>query len=145
MTTVPVPSAATRPASSAFWRPTLLAAVAAVVVNVVIFLVGQAAGATFEIPDPNAADMTIGLTVVTIIGFTAVPLLVGAVAAVLLVPRWPGARLGLQILGAALTLISLVPPLALDTDTGTRVLLAVMHVVAGVAYVWGLAAAPRGA
>ena len=49
----------------------------------------------------------------------------------------------LQVIGAVLAVVTVALPMAADTDTGTKVLLAVMHLVLGAAYWVALSLASR--
>lgn len=64
--------------------------------------------------------------------------MVGLVVAALLTRRWVRTGLGLKALAVVITLASLAMPLSADTDTGTRVLLAAMHLVVAGAYLAAL-------
>lgn len=64
--------------------------------------------------------------------------MVGLAAAALLSRRWPRTRVALAALAVLVTLASLGMPLSAATDTGTRVLLATMHLVVGGAYLAAL-------
>jgi hypothetical protein len=141
MTTVPASSSAAGPAIPLIAKVTLGATVVGTVANLILYAAGRLAGVEFVVPDGSGATMAIpaaGIVVASV-----VPMLVGALAAVLAIPRWAPARLTLQIIGAVLAVGSVVSPLATDTDNGTRILLALMHIVLGVAYVGALALVPR--
>ena len=131
----------TTPAASAIWLPTLVAAVAGTVVNALLFFIGQAVGASFTAPDGAGNQVEITLANVVVPSF--VGMLVGAVAAVLALPRWPGARRALEVVGAVLALVTGIFPWLVEMDTSTRVLLTLMHVALAVAYVAGIEAATR--
>lgn len=113
-----------------------LATVAAVIVNVLILLIGDAAGASLEIDAPY------DLNAFAVILSTAVPLLAAsAVVVYVLVPRYPAAHRWLAWGGAAFALLTAAMPFTVAEDTGTAVTLALMHVAAGAA--WLVAVAPR--
>lgn len=69
---------------------------------------------------------------------TLLPLVVGLGVARALTSRWPRTGPALKVIAVVLTLVSLGMPLAADTDTGTRLLLATMHMVVGGAYLAAL-------
>jgi hypothetical protein len=138
MTTVPAPTEAARPAAPVVWKYTLAAVVAGVVVNLVIFAVAKAAGVAMTVPDPNNAGALLEVNAVSAVISSAVPLLLGAVVAGLTVPRFSWALPALQVIGGALAVLTVLGPLGADTDTGTKVVLSLWHLVLGVVYVGAL-------
>lgn len=124
----------------AWWQVAILAAAAAAVVDLAILGVGTAADATFVVDDGGKPHEVVAGDVAFM---SAVPLLV-AFAAVALVARWwpPVVRVA-QVVGGGIALFSALGPLNADTDGGTGVSLALMHVVVGVALVAGLEAIRR--
>ncbi|WP_045746877.1 DUF6069 family protein [Actinoplanes rectilineatus] len=113
-----------------------VATVAAVVANLAIFWIADAAGASLEIDAPY------DLTAFAVILSTAVPLLLAsAVVLYVLVPRFPAAHRWLAWGGAAFALVTAAMPFTVAEDTGTAVALALMHVAVGAA--WLFAVAPR--
>jgi hypothetical protein len=139
MTDVPAPST-TSPAS-AIWVPMLIAAVAGTVANALLYVVGTIAGASFTAPD--GAGAMVEITIANVIVPSFIGMLIGAVVAVLALPRWPAAKLGLEIIGVVLGAGTGIFPWFVEMDTGTRVFLTLMHVVLAVAYVGGIEAATR--
>lgn len=115
-----------------WWQAIGIGVVAATVVNLLILAIGRAAGASFEVIDAGAVH---AVTAGGVITSSVVPLLAGAVLAVLLALWWPGFVRLAQVVGGGLALLTVAGPLMADTDTGTQVALAAMHVVAGVAVV----------
>jgi hypothetical protein len=143
MTTVPVPTEAARPAAPVVWKYTLAAVVAGTVINLLIFVIAKVGGVALTVPDPNNASGVLELNAASAIISSAVPLLLGAVVAGLTVPRFSWALPALQIIGGALAVLSLAGPLAADTDGGTKLVLALWHLVLGVVYVGALWQARR--
>jgi hypothetical protein len=137
---IPAPST-TSPTASAIWVPTLVAAVAGTVINALLYLVGKAVDVPFTAPDASGAQVEIVLANVVVPSL--VGMLIGAVAAVIALPRWPSARRVLEVIGVGLALLSGIAPWLVEMDTGTKVLLTLMHVVLAVAYVAGIEAATR--
>lgn len=115
-------------------RLAITATAAALAGNLVLLVAGQAAGASFTVPDRGepGALMQIGPGAVAL--STLLSLLAGLGVTVLVIRRWPRAVVALKALAVLITLASLGMPLGADTDTGTRILLAVMHLVVGGAY-----------
>lgn len=110
------------------WQAVVCAAVIAAIVNVIVLLIGDAAGASLVLKLNGKPD-EIGAADVIIMSVLAPA--VGVTAAVLLA-RWkPGFLRVAQILAAATTVISLGGPLTLETDGGTAITIAVMHLLVG--------------
>ena len=118
--------------------PAIVATAVALAVNLALLALGRAAGTSFAVPDRRQAGelMQVGAWAVTL--STLLPLAVGLAAAALLTRRWPRASRALQTGAVLITLGSLVMPLGVNTDAGTRLLLAAMHLVVGAAYVAAL-------
>lgn len=127
--------------------PAIVAMGVALAVNLALLVLGGAAGASFAVPDRRQAGelMEVGAWAVAL--STLLPLAVGLAVAALLPRRWPRASRALEAAAVVITLVSLGMPLTLDTDAGTRLLLAAMHLVVGGAYVAALrtGAPPSGA
>jgi hypothetical protein len=102
-------------------------------------LAGQAAGASFVLDDRGTPHVVRALDVVV----ATWPMVVGVLLATLLgrLRAWL-LRVG-QALGGLLALLSVAGPLMAVTDPGTRLSLALMHVVVGVAAVAALEAVRR--
>ena len=123
-----------------WWQASAAGAVAAAVGNLVIFLIGLAADASFVVMDRgDLHEVTVGGVIVA----TVPPLVVGIVLAALLARWWPGVLRLAQVVGGTLALLTVAGPLMADTDGGTRLALALMHVVLGVAVVLSLEALRR--
>lgn len=123
-----------------WWQASAAGAVAATVANLVILLIGRAAGASFVVVDgANLHEVaTTGVIIATV-----PPLVVGTVLAALLAHWWPPIIRVAQVIGGALALLTVAGPLMADTDGGTRLALALMHVVLAVAVVLSLEAVRR--
>ncbi|WP_406168190.1 DUF6069 family protein [Streptomyces sp. NBC_00996] len=110
------------------WQAVICAAVIAAVANVIVLIIGDAAGASLVL-ELNGKPDEIGAADVIIVSVLAPA--VGVTAAVLLA-RWrPGFLRVAQILAAAVAVVSLVGPLTLETDGGTATTIAVMHLLVG--------------
>ncbi len=86
----------------------------AVAVNVVVHLLGRAAGGTFAFVREG---VVVEVDTATVAGFTAVPLLVGLVLVAVLGPRWPrsyGPALVVAPLLALVTIASMTIPAGFD-------------------------------
>lgn len=107
------------------------AATVALVVNLADRLVAGALGADFQVRIGDTTQ-TVGAAMVT--AMTVVPILLGALTLVV-AGRW--GRRGWDVvgwLGLAIGVASAALPLAAEADSGTRVALALMHLVAGVTW-----------
>ncbi len=127
---------ARRPGLS-WWQAITAAAVAATVANLLILLTGRMAGASFEFVDRGELHVITALGVITI---TVPPLVAGIGLAALLGLGWPGFIRLAQVIGGGLALLTVAGPLMIDADSGTRLALALMHVVVAVAVVLSLEA-----
>ncbi|MFG2296193.1 DUF6069 family protein [Streptomyces sp. NPDC048603] len=122
------------------WQTLLGAAVITAVVNLIVLLIADAAGASLVLK-LNGKDDEVGAP--DVLFASIVPLLVGVGVAVLLA-RWKPVFLRVaQIVAGALAVLSAIGPLTGDTDTGTGVTLAVMHLLVGAAAVATLEAVRR--
>lgn len=126
------PRAGVEPA--AVLRVGAIAAVTAVIANLLALLVGRLAGADMVVGQPGGAAQTVGpvpVVVATLVGFTAGTIL-------LLVLRDRGARVwtAVAVAGLVAGVVTVVAPLSMDAGSTTRVTLAAMHVIAGL--VWFL-------
>ncbi|MGH3949099.1 MAG: DUF6069 family protein [Pseudonocardiaceae bacterium] len=120
-----------------WWQAIAAAAVAATAGNLLILLAGRAAGASFELVDRGDQHV---ITAVGVITATVPPLVAGTALAALLGLWWPGFIRVAQVIGGGLALLTVAGPLMTNADTGTRLALALMHLVVGVAVVLSLEA-----
>lgn len=109
----------------AWWQAGLAGILVAAVANLVIYAIGRGAGASFDVVDRNT-EFTVNAG--TVLMFTAVPMALGFVLAVVASRRWPWALRAGEAIGIALALVTIALPFAADTDGGTQAALAVMHV-----------------
>jgi hypothetical protein len=102
-----------------------VAVLAAILVNLLVYALGRAAGGTFRF---TAAGAPARVDAMTVAGFSAVPLLIGLAAVALLAPRlgWvPRAALVIgPVLAVGTVLVMTVPA---DLDTVSTVTLAACH------------------
>ncbi|MEV0357024.1 DUF6069 family protein [Nocardia sp. NPDC050697] len=109
--------------------------IAAVVANLIIWGIAKAAGVNFEITDNGKVDAVPPGGIVFI---TAVPMLVGLTAAVLLAYRWPGILRVAEIVGSVLAVLTIGLTIAADFDVSSTIALALMHLTLIPAIVIGL-------
>ena len=135
------PDPRTRPATRATpWRAVAGGTAAALALNLLLYALARAAGASLSLAQPTGPHV-VGITDVA--GTTVVPLLVGTGLAVLLSRWWRPVLRTAQVVGAAFALATIAGSPTSDTDTGTRLTLAAMHVVCAAAVVLVLQAARR--
>ncbi len=109
--------------------------VVALVVNLVLWLIGLAAGGSFEVLD---GDKMMAVAPGGVIMLTVVPALVGLTAAALLSYRWPVMIRVAQVVGPLLALGTIAMTIDADFDAASTVSLAAMHVVLAGAVFAGL-------
>ncbi|MFI9506063.1 DUF6069 family protein [Nocardia sp. NPDC052566] len=124
-------------------RPAAIAGSIAVAVaaNLVVWLLGLAAGGSFEV---TKAGQVTEVGAGTVILSSALPLFVGLTVAALLSYKWVGVLRVAQIAGAVLAVATIGLTVAADFDTATTVSLSVMHLVLAPVIVGGLAALRNG-
>ena len=107
-------------------RPTLVlaAVVSAVLVNLAIYAIGSALGATFRFPGPEGAV----IPWFVVAAFSAVPLALALTAVALLAPRWPWIFTA-ALVAAPVLLAASIPlmPVPVGFDAATTVSLSLMH------------------
>lgn len=108
--------------------------VAAVVVNLIVYAVGSAAGATWI-----ANGQAVGWFMVPIA--TVIAMAIGGLITWLLARRWEKATITMAWVGLVFAVISVPGPLLGSDDAPTRWALAAMHVTTGIA--WFIAVHPR--
>jgi hypothetical protein len=101
------------------------AALAAVVVNLLVYAIGRAAGGTFRF---TAAGGPAEVDAATVAGFSAIPLAVGLAGVALLAPRWRWVARAALIAGPALAVVTiLIMTLPADLDATSTITLALCH------------------
>lgn len=109
-------------------RPAIVAATVAVsvLVNVVIYAVGRAAGGSFRF---TSASGPAEVDVLTVVGFTVVPLLLGMTVVALLVRVWPWVATVALFVAPTLALVTIaVMTLPAGFDATSTITLALCHV-----------------
>jgi Family of unknown function (DUF6069) len=117
----------------AWWQAIPLGAALAAAINLVILAVARAAGAELVIRQEGSPDHAI--VAGGVLFSSIVPLVAGTALAVLLALAWRGFLRLAQVLGGGFGILSALGPLLGAPDTGTRVGLALMHVVVGLAVI----------
>jgi len=122
------------PKAGSVGRAGLAAAAAAAAVDLAIFLAARAADASFSVRfSAGQTPMRIGSG--QVVFFSCVALAVGTGLTALAASRLRrGVRAG-QRVGTVIALVSTIAPLSLHTDSGTKVALTSMHLLAGAIFV----------
>lgn len=123
-----------RPATTGDPRVLAVGAVAAIVLNLVTYAIGSAAGATWIVNGQS-------ITWVMVVLATVVAMAVGGAITYLLTRRWAHAASVMAWVGLAFAVVSAPAPLLSSDDASTGVALAAMHVLTGI--VWFVAVRPR--
>nr|WP_194817178.1 DUF6069 family protein [Nocardia sp. XZ_19_385] len=97
---------------------------AALLANVLVWLIGAAAGGTFEMTD---AGQTASVAPGGIIVLTIVPLLIGLGAAALLSYKWVGVLRVAAVVGSVLAVGTIAMTISADFDTASTIALSVTH------------------
>ncbi|QIM21222.1 hypothetical protein G7075_08905 [Phycicoccus sp. HDW14] len=108
-------------------RPVVVAAAVgtAVVVNLVVYGLGRAAGGSFTF---TRAGVPTAVDAATVAGFSAVPLLLGLVVVALLGRRWPVVARMAVVVAPVLAVVTVgLMTLPVDLDTVSTVTLALCH------------------
>ena len=128
-------SAGTKPRELGRVQTVLGTVVAALLLNLLVYGLGVAAGGSFELTsNGERATVTAG----TVAGMTAVPLLVGLVVTALLSLRWVGVIRVAQVVGPVLSLATIGGTVVADFDATSTVTLSAMHVVIAALIIAGL-------
>ncbi|WP_306361374.1 DUF6069 family protein [Nocardia sp. CC227C] len=124
-------AATTRPTRNAISVPALSRPVAvlgtiaaAVLVNLVVWLIGAAAGGSFEMTNEGVAQSVApgGIVILTV-----VPMLVGLTAAALLSYKWVGVLRTAGVIGSVLAVATIALTVDADFDTASTIALSITH------------------
>ncbi len=114
--------------------------VAALVINLVIWVIGAAAGGSFEFTD---AGKTQSAAPGGVIVMTVIPLLIGMTLTALVSYRWLGVIRVAQVVGPLIALLTIGGTVAANFDGVSTVALSAMHVTAVPILIVGLEAMHR--
>lgn len=115
-------------------RATTVCALAATLVNLVLWGIGRAVGASFVV-DPALGDANVEVGALKVVVTTVLPFAVGVLLVALAARRSRRWVIGVGAVGAVFALGSAAGPLDGGHDTTTGVLLATMHLTTGAAFV----------
>ncbi|MCU1360596.1 MAG: hypothetical protein JWN99_1885 [Ilumatobacteraceae bacterium] len=133
MTSTTHPASVIAPTRGRYVRAGLLAGVGAAVANVLLTAVTHGSGVSLEVPDGQAIPLW------AFAQLTIVAALIGIGMAAVIVRRSVRARHTFVLASTVLTVVSLVPPLLVDADISTKLVLIATHVVAAVIVVPAIA------
>ncbi|MEV6274146.1 DUF6069 family protein [Nocardia sp. NPDC051832] len=100
------------------------ATAAALLANIVVWLIGAAAGGTFEMTN---AGVKASVAPGGIITLTLVPMLIGLGAAALLSYKWVGVLRVAAVVGSVLAVGTIAMTVSADFDTASTIALSVTH------------------
>lgn len=118
------------------WQKGLIAAVVATVVNLILFGIGALAGglSALDMTNPGAYAPVPWFMVLIM---TVVPIFLGVAVYWLLRRVWPSQATRVFVIGAlALAVLSTLSPILGGETLLSKILLSLMHIVAGVSLVW---------
>ncbi|MEX2552832.1 MAG: DUF6069 family protein [Actinomycetota bacterium] len=130
-------SLGTRTGNSKIWAYGFGASGIAAVLNVIVLLIGKAAGVPFLVPAPGNPGTLETVTPFIVIVSTVAALGIGVLGTALLAPKLRNGLFKFQVLAAALTVLSLLAPLA-QTEGATTAWLSAMHLISGATFIIGL-------
>lgn len=107
-----------------------VAVLVAAVMNAAVYTIGRGFGGSMIVTSPNSLEISVLVVLVA----TIVPLTLAGVATWFIARRRPGIRRWAAWIGAAVAILSAPSPLLVAADPATGIALAVMHVVAGIAW-----------
>lgn len=97
---------------------------AALLANIVVWLIGAAAGGTFEMTDAGQVQ---SVAPGGIVMMTVVPMLIGLGAAVLLSYRWIGVLRLAAVIGSVIAVATIAGTVSADFDTASTIALSISH------------------
>lgn len=130
-------------------RATTIYALAAAAINLLLWVIGRAAGAGFVV-DPGLGPPNFKVAGIKVLASTLIPFAVGVLVLLLAARRSRRWAITVGVVGALIAAGSAAGPLAGAHDTATGVLLASMHLITGAAFLasatrFGAPRAARGA
>lgn len=96
----------------------------ALLANLVVWLIGAAAGGTFEVTDAGQVQSVApgGIVIMTV-----VPMLIGLGAAVLLSYKWVGVLRLAAVIGSLIAVATIAMTVSADFDTASTIALSITH------------------
>ncbi len=123
--------------SGSVWRAGLAAAGIAMAANLAVFAIARAAGTSFRVHFA-AHQAATSVAAGHVLGASLSALAIGTAVTALWLRRLNHGLAAAQGIGAVIALLSLAIPLGVHADPGTKAALAVMHLVAGTAFVMAI-------
>ncbi|WP_040796453.1 DUF6069 family protein [Nocardia higoensis] len=99
---------------------------AALLTNLVVWLIGAAAGGTFEMTDAGQVQSAAPGGIIML---TVVPMLIGLGAAVLLSYKWIGVLRVAAVIGSVLAVATIALTVRADFDTASTIALSIAHLM----------------
>jgi Family of unknown function (DUF6069) len=119
------------------WITALTAGAIAAVANLVVYFIAVAANVPLQVAAPGSSELQ-RLPFVPVILASLIPALAAAALLLALKRFTPRANMVFQVIAVVFILVSFGGPLGQPTDGGTKFVLNLMHVVAGVIITLGL-------
>lgn len=136
-------AASSSPSQSAarpWWQVGLIAAALAALGNLVVYVLAEGVfGQDLRVPNQQTGEL-IDLGPGPVVLFTVVPALLATLLAAWLARRAAAPRRIFLVISLIVLLLSFLTPILADLIGGTKITLALMHVVAAVGIVWPLSA-----
>lgn len=119
------------------WITALISGAIAAVANVIVYFSALAAKVPLQIISPRSGELE-QLALVPVILASIVPAIPAAFVLLVLRRFTPRANLVFQIIAAVFLVVSFGGPLRMNIDDGTKFVLNLMHLIAGVVITLGL-------
>jgi len=129
MTSQPTTELAADGITPPIWARALIGGATAAVINLVILLIGHAAGASMTMTEPQPATIEWP----AVIAASIAPLAIAGLVTWLAAKRWPRVRGWFAWTGLAVAVLSCAALIS-SPDVATAVSLGAMHIVAGIAW-----------
>jgi Family of unknown function (DUF6069) len=119
------------------WFTALGVGIIAAIANVIVYFIAGAAEVPLQIISPGSGQLE-RLTLIPVVLASLVPAFAAATLLLVLRRFTPRANLIFQVIAAVFLLASLSGPLGMPIDAGTKIVLNLMHLIAGVVITLGL-------
>ncbi|MDZ4721221.1 MAG: DUF6069 family protein [Roseiflexaceae bacterium] len=121
----------------------LIGGVIGAVGNVLVFFIAQALGVVFNIPMGGPGAPLQPLPVIAVVVSTLIPAISAGLVFAALARFTKQPLMIFYIIAGVFLVVSMLPVISMPVPSGMQISLAIMHVVAGAAIVWGLATRTR--
>jgi Family of unknown function (DUF6069) len=120
------------------WFTALSVGVVAAIANVIVYFIAEAANVPLQITSPGSSQLQ-QLPLIPVALASLIPAFAAAAVLLLLRRFTRQANLIFQVIAVVFLLASLSGPLGMPIDAGTKLVLNLMHLIAGVVITLGLA------